>query len=54
MFSIENLENADKAKQALVILSPKEITTVDILIFSSLHTYSHTHVHAHTHRQHFK
>lgn len=51
MSTIENLENIDKEKKTLVILSPTVITTVDILIFSS-HTHTPhvcVHTHAHTH-----
>lgn len=45
MFSIENLENIDKEKkQAFEIVSPKEITSVEILIVSfSACTRVHTH-----------
>lgn len=46
MSTIENLENIDKEKETLVILSPTVITTVDILIFSS-YTYT-TYMRAHT------
>lgn len=48
MFIIQNLKNIDKEKQ-FVILSLKEITVVDILIFSSLYTYPHVCVPTHTH-----
>lgn len=53
---MENWKNIDKGEKVFVILSHKEITTTDILMFSS-YKYIHMCVqrtHAHMHGHYFK